>query len=195
MSSEDDDWQSRWRKMMPFGPWSFPDIDEMMKEMEKDFMQFKDIEKQVPKDLIRERESPDGSVKKEIGPIVYGYSMTIGPDGKPVVREFGNVKRSNNPLRGITDQREPLTDVVESDKQVRIIAEIPGAKKEDIEMQVTDRTLTISVDTAERKYRKELQLPESAMVEGAKSNFNNGILEVTFPKKQGRSAGVRLKVE
>jgi HSP20 family protein len=181
--------------MMPFGPWSFPDIDEMMKEMEKDFMQFKDIEKQVPKDLIRERKSPDGSIGKEIGPIVYGYSMTIGPDGKPVVREFGNVKRSEDPLRGITDQREPLTDVVESDKQVRIIAEIPGAKKEDIEMQVNDRTLTITVDTAERKYRKELQLPQSAMVEGAKSNFNNGILEVTFPKKQGKSAGVRLKVE
>ena len=113
--------------------------------------------------------------------------MTIGPDGKPVVREFGNVKRSADPLKGITDKREPLADVVESDKEVRIIAEIPGAKKEDIEMQVTDRTLTISVDTVERKYRKELQLPESAMVEGAKSTFNNGILEVTFPKKQGRS--------
>jgi HSP20 family protein len=181
--------------MMPFGPWSFPDIDEMMKEMEKDFMQFKDIEKQVPKDLIRERKSPDGSVRKEIGPIVYGYSMTIGPDGKPVVREFGNVKRSEDPLKGITDKREPLVDVVESDKQVRIIAEIPGAKKEDIEMQVRERTLTISVDTNGRKYRKELQLPESAIVEGAKSNFNNGILEITFQKKEGRSAGVKLKIE
>jgi HSP20 family protein len=193
--SEDDNWQSRWRKMMPFGPWSFPDIEEMMKEMEKDFMQFKDIEKQVPKDMIRERTSPDGSVRKEIGPIVYGYSMTIGPDGKPVVREFGNVKRSDEPLKGITNQREPLVDVVESDKQVRIIAEVPGATKDDIEMSVRDRTLTISVDNGERKYRKELQLPESALVEGAKSSFNNGILEVTFPKREGGSAGVRLKIE
>ncbi len=193
--SEDDNWQSRWRKIMPFGPWSFPDIDEMMKEMEKDFMQFKDIEKQVPKDLIRERMSPDGSMRKEIGPIVYGYSMTIGPDGKPVVREFGNVKRSDDPLRGITDKREPLVDVVESDKQVRIIAEVPGAKKEDIDMSVRDRTLTISVDTVDRKYQKELQLPESAVVEGAKSSFNNGILEITFPKREGGSTGVRLKIE
>ncbi len=193
--SEDDNWQNRWRRMMPFGPWSFPDIDEMMKEMEKEFMQFKDIEKQVPKDLVRERTSPDGSVRKEIGPIVYGYSMTIGPDGKPVIREFGNVKRSDDPLRGITDKREPLTDVVDGEKQVRIIAEIPGVKKEDIEMSVRDRTLTISVDTPERKYQKVLQLPETAEVEGAKSSFNNGILEVTFPKRQGGSTGVRLKVE
>jgi HSP20 family protein len=28
---------------------------------------------------------------REIGPLVYGYSATIGPDGKPNVREFGNV--------------------------------------------------------------------------------------------------------
>jgi len=26
-----------------------------------------------------------------MGPFVYGYSMTMGPDGKPIVREFGNV--------------------------------------------------------------------------------------------------------
>ena len=180
---------------MPFGPWSFPDIEEMMKEMEKDFMQFKDIEKQVPKDMIRERTSPDGSVRKEIGPIVYGYSMTIGPDGKPIVREFGNVKRSDEPLKGITNQREPLVDVVESDKQVRVIAEVPGATKEDIEMSVRDQTLTISVNTPGRNYRKELQLPDSALAEGAKSSFNNGILEITFPKREGRSAGVRLKIE
>jgi HSP20 family protein len=193
--SEDDNWQNRWKRMMPFGPWFFPDIEEMMREMEKEFMQFKDLEKQFPKELIREQKSPDGSVKKEIGPIVYGYSMTIGPDGKPVVREFGNVKRSGDPLKGITDKREPLVDVVDGDNQLRIIAEIPGANKEDIEMSVRDRTLTISADTGERKYLKELQLPESAVVDGAKSTFNNGVLEVTFPKKTGSGAGVRLKID
>jgi len=180
---------------MPFGPWSFPDIEEMMKEMEKEFMQFKDIEKQVPKDLIREQNSPDGSIRKEIGPIVYGYSMTIGPDGKPVVREFGNVKRRDDPLKGITDKREPLVDIVEGEKQVRIIAEIPGVRKEDIDMQVDGRTLTIIVAAPDRKYEKQLQLPETAIVEGVKSSYNNGILEVTFQKRAREGAGVRLKVE
>ena len=180
---------------MPFGPWSFPDIEEMMKDMEKEFMQFKDIEKQVPKDLVREQQSPDGSVKKEIGPIVYGYSMTIGPDGRPVIREFGNVKRGNEPLKGITDKREPLVDVVEGEKQVRIIAEIPGVRKEDIDIRVDGRVMTISVDTADRKYEKRLQLPETAIIDGAKSSYNNGILEITFEKKQSGNTGVRLKVE
>jgi HSP20 family protein len=196
MSEDDnDDWPTRWRKMMPFGPWSFPDIEEMMKDMEKEFMQFKDIEKQVPKDLVREQNSSDGSVRKEIGPIVYGYSMTIGPDGKPVIREFGNVKRGVEPLKGITDKREPLVDVVEGEKQVRIIAEIPGVTKEDIEMNVDGRTLTIAVNANSRKYEKQLQLPEGAVVEGAKSTYNNGILEITFQRRPRENTGVRLKVD
>jgi len=181
--------------MMPFGPWPFPGMEEMMKEMEREFMQFKDIEKQVPKDLIREQRSPDGSIKREIGPIVYGYSMTIGPDGKPVIREFGNVKRGPEPFKGIAEGREPLVDIVDGEKDVRVIAELPGVRKEDIDVQVREGVIVISVDREDRKYHKELQLPESALVQGATSNFNNGILEITFPKRSSGSAGVRLKVE
>jgi HSP20 family protein len=191
----EDEWNKRWRKTLPFGPWSFPEMEEMMKEMEREFMQFKDIEKQVPKDLIREQRSADGSIKKEIGPIVYGYSMTIGPDGKPVIREFGNVKRGGDQFNMITEKREPLVDVVDGDRDVRVIAELPGVRNEDIDVQVKDRTIVISVEKEDRKYHKELPLPESAVVEGATSSFNNGILEVTFSKKSGASTGVRLKVE
>ena len=116
---------------MPFGPWSYADIEEMMREMEKDFM---DIEKEIPKDLVRERRAEDGSVSKEIGPIVYGYSVTVGPDGKPVIREFGNIRRgpSREWKEAITDIREPLVDMVEGEKDIRVIAELPGASKKDI---------------------------------------------------------------
>jgi HSP20 family protein len=34
----------------------------------------------------------EGGKVTEYGPFVYGYSMTICPDGKPKVREFENVK-------------------------------------------------------------------------------------------------------
>ena len=112
-----------------------------------------------------------------------------------MIREFGNVKRGNEPLKGVTDKREPLVDVVDGDKQVRIIAEIPGVRKEDIDMTVEGRTLTITVNTPDRKYEKQLQLPETAVVEGARSNYNNGILEVTFEKRPRDNKGVRLKVE
>ena len=195
--SSADEWFKRWGKMMPFGPWSYADVDEMMKEMEKEFMALTDIENQLPKELVREKRAEDGSVTREIGPIVYGYSMTIGPDGKPVIREFGNVRRT--PRRewreAISDTREPLVDVVEGAKEIRVLAELPGARKQDIELTVEGKSLVISAETAARKYRKELELPCAVELEGSKSTFNNGILEVTLPKRKGRSSGVRIKVD
>jgi HSP20 family protein len=193
--SSEDKWFKRWGKMMPFGPWSYADVEEMMKEMEKNFMDMKDITKDLPKDLVREKRAKDGSIIKEIGPIVYGYSMTVGPDGKPVIREFGNVKRSTNAgwKEALSETREPLVDVVDGDKEVRVIAELPGVKKEDIELTANGKSLTISAETPARKYRKELELASPVELEGSKSSFNNGILEVTFPKRKGKSSGVRIK--
>ena len=192
---ERDDWPNKRRRGSPFGPWGFPDIDEMMREMERAFSeQFKEMEKELPKNLVRENKTPDGKTKKEIGPIVYGYSVTIGPDGKPVVREFGNVRSGEGtPWKQIQDKREPLVDVVSTGKEVRVIAEMPGVSKEDINVTVNERSLTISVDREDRSYYKELELPGIVDPKGAKSNYNNGILEITIPLKSP-SGGVKLKV-
>ncbi len=194
---DDDELPSRRRRGYPFGPWGFPDIDEMMKEMERAFSeQFKELEKELPKNLVRESRSPDGSTKKEIGPIVYGYSVTIGPDGKPVVREFGNVRKGEGtPWKEIQDRREPLVDVVTSDREVRVIAEMPGVNKEDIEVTLTDRSLTISVEREDRKYQKDLDLPAVVDPKGAKSSYNNGVLEITLPLKSSGGSGVKLRVD
>jgi HSP20 family protein len=197
---EDDDrdeWPIRRRRGSPFGPWGFPDIDEMMREMERAFSeQFKDLEKEMPKSLVRESKTPDGGVKKEIGPIVYGYSVTIGPDGKPVVREFGNVRTGEGkPWKAIQDKREPLVDVVSSGKEVRVIAEMPGVSKEDINVTVKENSMVISVDREDRGYYKELELPGLVDPKGARSTYNNGILEVTIPLKSSGTGGVKLRVE
>ncbi len=193
---ERDEWPRR-RRGFPFGPWGFPDIDEMMREMERAFSdQFKDLEKELPKSLVRESKTPDGGVKKEIGPIVYGYSVTIGPDGTPVVREFGNVSSGKGrPWKAIQDKREPLVDVVSSEKEVRVIAEMPGVSKGDINVTVNEKSVTISVDREDRGYYKELELPGIVDPKGARSTYNNGILEVTIPLKSSGQGGVKLRVE
>ncbi len=194
---DDDEWPSRRRRGFPFGPWAFPGMDEMMREMERAFSeQFKELEKDLPKSLVRESKAPDGSIKKEIGPIVYGYSVTIGPDGKPMVREFGNVRKSaGTPWKEIQDKREPLVDVVSSGKDVRVIAEMPGVNKEDIDVTVTEKSVTISVDREDRRYFKELDLPGLVDPKGARSTYNNGVLEVTLPLKATGGSGVRLRVD
>jgi HSP20 family protein len=57
----------------------FGQFDEMRREVERMFEhQFKDIETKAPKDLVREYETPEGGKVREMGPFVYGYSMTIG---------------------------------------------------------------------------------------------------------------------
>lgn len=195
--NEDENWPMRRRRGFPFGNWPFGDIDAMMKEMERAFSeQFREMEKELPRNLVREKKLPDGTTKKEIGPIVYGYSVTVGPDGKPIVREFGNVRKGEGtPWKEIQDKREPLVDVVTSDKEVRVIAEMPGVSKEDVNVTVQDRSVTISVDTESRKYYKELELPGVVDPKGAKSTFINGVLEVTLPLKSAGGSGVRLKVD
>lgn len=192
-------WDERWpdwfrRRRRPFfGSWFFRDIDEMFREIEE-FMEreFRELSKRVPKDLVRERRRPDGSVIREWGPFVYGYSMTIGPDGKPKIREFGNIKPGVRPGRlgfgrpsfDIREEREPLVDVIVTDGEVKVIAELPGVEKEDINLHGTEDTLTISVDTAERKYYREVDLPVKVDPKKAKSSYKNGVLEVTLPAKK-----------
>src|SRR5215467_129874 len=126
MSSPFDEWFGKRRRG---GSW-FPDVDEIMREFDRTFQNaFKNFEQQVPKNLVRERKMDDGSVVRETGPIVWGYSVKIGPDGKADVRKFGNVDAFPNMLGGgvsVKEEREPLIDVIRGTDEVRIIAEVPG---------------------------------------------------------------------
>ena len=184
MSTGDEDYPEWFkRKRSPFtkDPF-FGDIDQMFRQMEKMMEEeFKNFTEKVPKDYVKERKLPDGSTVKEWGPFVYGYSMKIGSDGKPEIQEFGNLKKS---LKGpeVKEEREPLVDVVETDSEVRVVTELPGVEKTDIKLHGTEDSLTVSVDTAQYKYYKEVTLPVKVRVKDAKSTYKNGVLEVVIPK-------------
>jgi len=193
LSDEDlPEWFRRRTRRPFFRDWMFGDIDEIMRDMEEMMQkEFKDFTTRLPKDLIRERRLPDGSTVKEWGPFVYGYSMTIGPDGKPQIREFGNVKPSlkpelpfgsRRPSLDVKEEREPLVDVISTDSEVKVVAELPGVEKSDIKLYGTEKTLSIAVDTPQRKYYKEVELPASVNPKTAKSVYKNGVLEVTLTK-------------
>lgn len=186
-----EDWFKR-RRRFPF----FREFDEIFREMERIFEEaFKGFP-ELPEGLVRERKLPDGRTVREYGPIVYGYSVTIGPDGKPVIREFGNLKPSGRP--GAVDikmEREPLVDIIEEADAVKVIAEVPGVEKKDIQLYGTDRTLTIKVDTPNRKYYKEIELPAEVDPKSAKSSYKNGVLEVVLKKVAPKPKGEPIKIE
>ncbi|MCS6784628.1 MAG: archaeal heat shock protein Hsp20 [Candidatus Caldarchaeum sp.] len=190
-----DDWWFSRRRRRPFS--FFEEFEAMFEEMQKEFMEeVKRIMDSLPKELVKETRTPTG-VRRQYGPFIYGYSITIGPDGKPVFRQFGNVSPAALP-RGVEvrPEREPLVDVFEDEKTVKVVAEIPGVKKEDIDLTVDANRLTVKVDTEERKYYKEVELPAEVLTSGVKAVYNNGVLEVVLPKKEaGKTKGEKIKVE
>ena len=180
--SEEDRWSKRgW----PFFRGGLGDIEDAFKEMEEMMTkQFENLSKIAPEDLAREQTLPDGTQVKSWGPFVYGYSVTVGPDGKPKVTEFGNLQPETSTQKQVEEKREALADVIPADNEVRVIVELPGAEKKDIKLSGTDAKLTISVDTAEHKYYKEVELPFKVDIKKATSNYKNGVLDITIPKKK-----------
>ena len=187
----------------------FAGFEEMQEEMERIFKQFSNIQSNAPKELVREYQMPDGTKVREVGPIVYGYSMTIGPDGKPHISQFGNVKNLSGGLNeqelnltgmgsgpALSAEREPLADVNTTDKEIKVILEIPGIKKEDIKINATEGMVEITTTGSQRRYHKTIEIPPEADIDSARSIYTNGILEVIFNKKENvKLKGKEVKVE
>jgi HSP20 family protein len=175
----------RWRQMPFFSFRGFEEIDRMFDDMVQEMF------KNAPKDLYRERKLPSGGTVKEMGPFVYGYSMTVGPDGKPIVREFGNVRPTSKQTRfgrqrpslEVREEREPLIDTISENGTIRVLAEVPGVDKSNIKLNCSETALTITVDDKMRKYYKEVSLPQPVDPKVAKATYKNGVLEVLLTKK------------
>jgi len=198
----EDEWWPRWfgRRRWPFFGSSLWDIDEAFKEIEEMMArEFEELSKRAPKDLLRERTLPDGTKVQSWGPFVYGYSVTVGPDGKPSIKEFGNFKPATHmgkPYLDVKEKREPLADVITCNGEVKVIVELPGVEKKDINLYGTEDKLTISVDTPERKYYKEVELPAKVDIKKATSKYKNGVLDITLPKKaEEKPKGESIKIE
>jgi HSP20 family protein len=129
--------------------------------------------------------------------VYYGYQANIGPDGKPHVREFGNLKPTR---RGTFElgSREPFVDVVENDKEqtLKVVAEMPGVQKENIELQATEDSLTIKAKNHERNYETSVPLERAVLPDSAKASYRNGVLEVVLKTKEApQPKGTNIKVE
>ena len=171
----------------------FRSFNDMHKEMDR---MFNDVSNNAPKELVREYQTSDGAKIREVGPIVYGYSMTIGPDGKTHVREFGNVDAIRNKNVGqsissdidkpqISTERESLSDITTTEKEVKVVLEMPGINEADIRINTYDDT-KVEIKTADnspRRYYKVVDVPKEANTETTRFAYNNGILEITFDKK------------
>ena len=110
----------------------------------------------------------------------------------------GNGGRTNG---GSSLMRAPETDVMETEKEIRVVTEMPGLKREHIEIDVENNVLTIRGEKreertegeqgrwhlAERRYgtfSRSFVLPRDVDSENIQASFQDGVLTVSVPKSE-----------
>src|SRR5690554_4021095 len=97
-----------------------------------------------------------------------------------------------------SDRGMPRVDVIERDAEVVVRAEVPGFEREDLEVSVTDRSVSVKDEHRQEEqeqegeyYRSErtsgcfsrtVALPGGIDADRAKASFRSGILELTLPR-------------
>ncbi|MFL6344323.1 MAG: archaeal heat shock protein Hsp20 [Nitrososphaeraceae archaeon] len=186
-----------WRDSYPFSFWVMRPSRILENMMDKEFAEPEDMLNRMFR-TVREI-NPSDLANNTL--YYYGYQVTIGPDGKPHVREFGNIRPSAKGLIEQTGVRAPLVDTAVDEKQntLRITAEMPGVNKEDIKVNVSDKYVTIHAEKGDKKYHTDIpvdvELDDSAS-SSAKATYTNGILELNIKLKQApKEKAKEIKVE
>jgi HSP20 family protein len=121
-----------------------------------------------------------------------------------LLRNFGM-----RPLMNQLDVPQIRIDVNENDKAYLIKADIPGVKKEDIDVTVDGRQVTIAARTSREATRTDetslcsersegqvyrvFALPAEVERKAAQARYENGVLDLTLPKKADGNAK-RIKI-
>ena len=111
-----------------------------------------------------------------------------------------------------TEEFSPAIDVFEEGNDVVVKAELPGMKKEDIEISLTEDVLTLSGEKrsekkVERKdyhryestygsFCRTIGLPSDVKQDQVKASFKDGVLEIRMPKtEEARKKETKIKIE
>jgi HSP20 family protein len=105
----------------------------------------------------------------------------------------------------------PQIEVLQNDGQFMVRADLPGLTKDDVKVEFTENTMTISGERKEEKeekregfYRSErrygsfyrqILVPETAQAENATATFRNGVLEITMPMLKAETTTRKLEIK
>ena len=184
--NEDQDKIINWTKdsnwFEHFDPDVFKDID---------MSQFEKFIENIMKQLNFSNQKPN-----EGGPMVWGFSINVGTDKKPTIRQLGNLNlgTKKKSIQQKQEEPEPLIDTFEDDETITIIAEIPGITSSDIKLDTTETKMKLSIDTPQRKLSKEIVLPSEVEPESAKAWYKNGILEIKLRRKASNKNSTPINV-
>jgi HSP20 family protein len=165
----------------------------MFGEMDEEFAEVEDMLSRMFR-TVREI----GSSSTLEYPYYYGYQVKVGPDGIPRIREFGNVRPAAKGLVEQSGVRQPLVDTILNEKEntLTITAEMPGVDKENINVNLTDRHVTIHAEKRDKKYHADLPIDVELGESFAKATYSNGMLELKIRLKEAsKPKGKAIKLE
>lgn len=114
-------------------------------------------------------------------------------------REINNI--FNHAYRGSSvRQTFPLVNLYENGDEIRVIAELPGVSKDNVDISLLDKVLTLSGQREAKRYgekvltlrqeratgefKKQIKIPVAINVEAITANFTDGLLTVVLPKAE-----------
>ena len=171
--------------------WGFR--DSFFDQIEKEFSEAAEMLNRVFKTVAES--GADGSKTQ---PYFHGYQITVGTDGKPHIREFGNVRPSQKGLIEQHEVRKPLVDtsINEKENTMIITAEMPGITKEDVKVTMEEGLVKIHAEKGNKKYHTELPVDKELDEDTTKASYINGVLELRIQfKKPLKPKSKEIKVE
>lgn len=119
---------------------------------------------------------------------------------RSMLRQFKHEWPSGGTLTTAFEKSMPKVDIIDRDDEIFVRAELPGIDKKDIDISMTDYTLTIKgetkkqeteekgdyyrCETSQGSYIRTLSLPAEVNADKAKASFKDGLLELSLPKME-----------
>lgn len=167
-------------------------------------------ERQAAMAPTREERRPGLSRPSGWGGSPFSALQRMADEMDRMFEDFGLGRRGSAPLWRGAEAWAPDIDVFQKSNELTIRADLPGLKRDEVSVELTDDAVTIQ---GERKHEKEeeregyyrsersygsfcrvIPLPEGVITEQAKANFRDGVLEITMPAPPAATKGRRLEI-
>ena len=159
--------------------------EKKLQEFGADFEEVDGIIHQLIDDMLSQSKGNENQL------VVVGFAFKMDEHGNPIVEETTALQQGQQQVFEI----EPIVDAQQTEKSFLITASLPGIQKNEIDLQPSKKSLTITAWNTEQYFVKHIQLPSEIAPEKTNARFNNTVLEVELKKRKTRAPKEKIKID